>query len=85
MDIAANLRDISNRRKEISATLNACTRIAYSVGELADKGMTHSTSKLSASKMIGAIQTGEYLVTGSIPEQNTVRSLITIIDEEVTQ
>lgn len=78
MDFASQLRSLTGQRKAVSTTLNACVQVAYSVGQFAEQGRQHLTTKDNAPKLIGAIQVGEYLVTGRIPKRKLVETLIHI-------
>lgn len=63
-----------------SVTLSACAKVAKSLGDLAEHGRQFSLPENVADQFIGAVQVGEFLMTGGIPSKDSVIAVLAITE-----
>lgn len=73
---ADQLRFSANNRYLAGKTLSRCVTLANAVGQLAEVGQRFNVADESKGKLIGCVQVGEYILTGSIPPRDLVDSVL---------
>lgn len=76
--IAAQLNDRFTRQSLIGKTLSQCVTLAQSIGQLAEVGRQLGVKESRVGTVVGSIQTGEYILTGEVPDSALVRSVIKV-------
>ena len=74
--LADQLRYRHRNQHLIGKTLSHCVSLAQSVGQIADKGKRYNANPRVIGAMVGAIQVGEYILTGVVPGADLVQSVI---------
>lgn len=77
-DFINQLQERYIRQQQIGKGLSQCVSIAQSVGQLADCGKQYHVKPEAESKFIGAVQVGEYILTGEIPPASLIREVIKV-------
>ena len=76
MSLADQIRYKHNNTNLIGQSLTSCVTLAHSVGQMADKGARHSVPDHLKPTFCGAVQVGEYIITGKVPESQLVLSVV---------
>lgn len=78
MNFAQQVQAQAMRQYAFAKQLTKCVTIAQSVGVMADTGRQYSIPADKAPPLVGAIQCGEYIMTGKIPSPALVRDCIQV-------
>jgi hypothetical protein len=78
MSFAEQLRQSSETKFFTAKTLSHCVALATSIGQLAEIGQQHTVSESNRDRFVGAVQVGEYILTGFIPDRELVEENIQI-------
>ncbi len=76
VSFAEQLQYSAQNRHLAGQSLSKCVTLAQSIGQLAEQGRKYQLPLNVIDKFVGAVQVGEYILTGFIPDKETVESVI---------